>query len=125
MAKNKGHYKERARTFEECKKERRSQNYLTNEDYEMSRLDDEYLMAVVRNRSGIDSGEIDYSIPIQKFERQDLGSLGEIMHTLDVLKNRCLERIDEVKRCDHDWVKDEASRLDVSYCSKCHWRKYN
>lgn len=34
----------------------------------MSRLDEECIMAVVRNRSGVDSGEIDYHLNVLRFE---------------------------------------------------------
>lgn len=60
------------------------------------RLDQEYIMAVVRNRSGIDSGEIDYSIPVAKFQKQDVGSLVDIHETLCVLCEKVRNRISEL-----------------------------
>lgn len=61
-----------------------------------SRLEEEYILAVVRNRSGIDSGEIDYSIRSDRFERQDAFSLLEIAKTLDALKVKVAEQIAKV-----------------------------
>ena len=62
----------------------------------MSRLDDECIMAVVRNRSGIDSGEIGYSILVARFEAQTKNSLVEIINILDILKDKCLNRIEKI-----------------------------
>ena len=39
-------------------------------------------MAVVRNRSGISSGEIDYHVPVERFEKQSVGCLMEIRREL-------------------------------------------
>ena len=68
----------------------------------MSRLDDECIMAVVRNRSGIDSGEIDYSLMLEKFEGLSIGCLMDCMDTLGVLASKCKERIESLS--------DEISR---------------
>lgn len=58
----------------------------------MSKLDEECIMAVVRNRSGIDSGEIDYNIKVEKFERMSVGCLDDAIATLDELKEKCIAR---------------------------------
>ena len=62
----------------------------------MSRLDEEYIMAVVRNRSGIDSGEIDYSIKCDRFERLNVADLCEVIKTINILGRRCTERLAEI-----------------------------
>lgn len=90
----------------------------------MSRLNEEYIMAVVRNRSGIDSGEIDYSIPVDKFDKQSIQSLEEIKTELARLIKKCEDRIREVVNCEHLWVKESGeNRLSLSRCSKCSWQK--
>ena len=63
----------------------------------MSRLDEECIMAVVRNRSGLDSGEIDYSLMCDKFDRMSIGCLQDALKTLSVLQNKCTERIAELQ----------------------------
>lgn len=63
----------------------------------MSRLDEECIMAVVRNRSGIDSGEIDCHLNLDMFERMSLGDLDDTLRTLDVLASLCLKRVGELK----------------------------
>lgn len=63
----------------------------------MSRMEEECIVYVGRNRSGIDSGEIDWTICTQKFERQPIPSLIEIIKALDYLKQRCCERIIEIE----------------------------
>lgn len=87
----------------------------------MSRLDEEYLLAVVRNRSGIDSGEIDYSIPVEKFERQRVPCLKKIITTLHQLEGKCLSRIAVVEQCEHDFRETPNSREHIKFyrCSKC------
>lgn len=50
------------------------------------RLDQEFILGVVRNRSGIDSGEIDYNIRCHKLSNQSKGCLQDILSTLDCLK---------------------------------------
>ncbi len=91
----------------------------------MSRLDDEYILAVVRNRSGIDSGEIDYSIPIDKFEGQRVSCLKEVITTLHQLEGKCLSRIALIAQCAHDFKETDNSREHIKFyrCSKCNVRK--
>lgn len=57
------------------------------------RLTQECIMAVVRNRSGIDAGEIDYSLFVAKFDRMSIGCLKDAIVTLDTLKKKCVDRI--------------------------------
>ena len=59
----------------------------------MSRLDEECIMAVVRNRSGIDAGEIDYSVMWDKFGRLNGKDLRECKKTLMQLAEKCEEQI--------------------------------
>jgi len=67
----------------------------------MSRLDDEYIMAVVRNRSGIDSGEIDYSLSIDRFDKLSIGCLMDCIDTLGVLAGKCKDEIEKrSKKCE-------------------------
>lgn len=66
----------------------------------MSRLDEECIMAVVRNRSGFDSGNIDYHLIMTRFERMSIGCLEDAIKTLDVLRLRCIERIGELEKSD-------------------------
>lgn len=68
----------------------------------MSRLDEECIMAIVRNRSGIDSGEIDYCLMVTRFERMSIGCLEDAIRTLDVLRSRCSERIQELEKSEDD-----------------------
>lgn len=67
-----------------------------------SRLDQGYIVAVVRNGSGVDAGEIDYTLNCARFDRQDKGSLEDIMETLSVLISKCNGRIKELKRTQND-----------------------
>jgi hypothetical protein len=53
-------------------------------------------MAVVRNRSGIDSGEIDFSIKIDRFYDLSIRDLEAAQSTLGVLMNRCRERAEQL-----------------------------
>lgn len=62
------------------------------------RLNQECIMAIVRNRSGIDSGEIDYIIKGARFDSQNIKSMFEIISTLKELINRCQDRIDEMHK---------------------------
>lgn len=62
------------------------------------RLSQECIMAVVRNRSGIDSGEIDYSLMVAKFDRLSIGCLQDAIETMDILQRKCADRILELKR---------------------------
>lgn len=64
----------------------------------MSRLEDECIFAIVRNRSGIDSGEIDYHLKMDRFERMSIYCLKNALQTIEVLKTRCLNRIVELER---------------------------
>jgi len=91
----------------------------------MSRLNEEYIMAVVRNRSGIDSGEIDYSIPVDKFDKQSIQSLEEIKTELARLIKKCEDRIREVVNCEHLWVIDEVwlyQHESLPTITKIHWQ---
>lgn len=54
-------------------------------------------MAVVRNRSGIDSGEIDYNLNVARFDRMSRGCLEDAVKTLGVLRQRCVERLRELE----------------------------
>ena len=63
----------------------------------MSRLDEECIMYVGRNRSGMDAGEIDYGIFTDKFDCMSVGCLEDALKSLDVLRARCSERIIELK----------------------------
>lgn len=63
----------------------------------MSRLEEECIMAVVRNRSGIDSGEIDMTLMIKRFERMSIGCLKDAIKTLEVLRLRCVKRIQDLE----------------------------
>lgn len=63
----------------------------------MSRLEEECIMYVGRNRSGIDSGNIDYGIFVSKFERMSIGCLEDSLKSLKVLEGRVLDRISELK----------------------------
>lgn len=53
------------------------------------RLCQEYKMAIVVNRSGVDSGEIDYSLPIEKFEKLSMGQLEDCIRSLKLLIRKC------------------------------------
>ena len=61
------------------------------------RLKQETIMAVVRNRSGKDSGEIDYNLMCDKFDRMSIGCLQDAIVTLNVLQKKCIDRIRELK----------------------------
>lgn len=61
----------------------------------MSRIEDEYIMAVVRNRSGVDSGELDYSIRCSRFDELSVRDLKEVREILCRLSDRVVERIFE------------------------------
>lgn len=62
----------------------------------MSRLEEECIMYVGRNRSGIDSGRIDYGIFVDKFERMSLPDLFDSLETIEVIVSRIKERIVEL-----------------------------
>lgn len=62
------------------------------------RLCQEYLMAVVINRSGIDSGEVDMAIPVSRFDSLHEFTLRRVVEELDHLRGKVLERIAFLKR---------------------------
>ena len=64
----------------------------------MSRLDEEYIMAVVRNRSGIDAGEIDYNLSVDKFDRMSIGCLLDTITTLKTLIDKCEDKISQLSQ---------------------------
>jgi hypothetical protein len=64
----------------------------------MSRLEEECIFYIGRNRSGIDSGEIDYGIFMSKFERMSVGCLEDALKSLNVIETRIKERIEELQR---------------------------
>jgi hypothetical protein len=78
----------------------------------MSRLDDEYIMAVVRNRSGVDSGEIDYSIKCDRFDRLSLGDLAKIIKTINELGRKCTERMTAI-----------VGKPGAQWCEHPSWRQ--
>jgi len=61
------------------------------------RLDEETIISIGRNRSGIDSGEIDYTIMCDKFNQQDAGSLCYMISTMEDLIKQCKRRINKLK----------------------------
>lgn len=63
----------------------------------MSRLDDEFIMAVVRNRSGMDSGDLDFMIHCSGFDALDRSSLFDVIVLLQFLAKRCQVRIEELE----------------------------
>ena len=63
----------------------------------MSRLDEECIMYIGRNRSGIDSGKIDYGIFTDKFDRMSIGCLEDSLKSLKVLQDRIEERLKQLK----------------------------
>jgi hypothetical protein len=67
------------------------------EDF-MSRLDDECVMAVVRNRSGESAGEIDMDLFTERFEKLCIGDLDDVLITLNTLSKRCMIRKKELKK---------------------------
>jgi hypothetical protein len=60
------------------------------------RLDEETIIAIVRNRSGIDAGEIDYTLRTEKFDNQSIGSLKDMIVTMHNLIGKCQDRIVEL-----------------------------
>ena len=64
----------------------------------MSRLDEECIIYIGRNRSGIDSGNIDYGIITDKFERMSIVCLNDSLQSLRVIKDRIKERIEYLKQ---------------------------
>ncbi len=63
----------------------------------MSRLEEECIMYIGRNRSGIDSGEIDYGIFTDKFERMSIHCLKDALRSLRVIQERIDERIKKLE----------------------------
>lgn len=59
----------------------------------MSRIEDEYILYVGRNRSGQDSGQIDYGIRINRFEDLSTSDLEDMIKTLNVLISKTNERL--------------------------------
>ncbi len=59
----------------------------------MSRLDEECIMAVVRNRSGVDSGEIDYELMVERFENLSYADLMAALAMLETLVDRTAKRL--------------------------------
>lgn len=62
------------------------------------RLNEECIVAIVRNRIGVDFGEIDYTIRCERFDNQDRKSLLEMISTMRILINKCQDRIDELDK---------------------------
>jgi hypothetical protein len=60
----------------------------------VSILDEECIMYVGRNRSGVDSGEIDYGILSDKFERLSVNDLEDVAAKLRLLQEKVLDQID-------------------------------
>jgi molybdopterin synthase catalytic subunit len=58
----------------------------------MSRLDDEFICGIVRNRSGIDSGELDYEIDIVRTERDLDNVIKEVEFLLEKLNELRLQK---------------------------------
>ena len=52
------------------------------------RLDQEFICGIVRNRSGIDSGELDFSIRVERAERDLENVIIEVERMLVELKRR-------------------------------------
>lgn len=59
-----------------------------------SRLDEEYIMAVVRNRSGVDAGEIDYSLHVGRLDIMDMEDLKVARQVIGILADRINDRVD-------------------------------
>lgn len=66
------------------------------------RLSQETIVAIVRNRSGIDSGEIDYTLKCDRFEKQSVGCLEDIISTMKTLIVKCQERMAELKGVENE-----------------------
>jgi hypothetical protein len=54
-------------------------------------------MYIGRNRSGIDSGCIDYGIFLEKFDRMSVGDLDDALNLLLALEKRILARVAEIQ----------------------------
>lgn len=64
----------------------------------MSRLEEECIMYIGRNRSGIDSGCIDYGIFTDRFDRMCIKDLKDCLRSIDVIEQRVRERIAELNK---------------------------
>lgn len=64
----------------------------------MSRIEEEYIIAIVRNRSGVDAGEIDYSLKVDKFEKMSIGCLKDTLKTMSVLETKIKDRLTELSK---------------------------
>lgn len=54
-------------------------------------------MAVVRNRSGLDAGMIDYTLKVERFEDLSKGDLKDTLETLRVLSEKVEARLKEIE----------------------------
>lgn len=63
----------------------------------MSRLEEECIAYIGRNRSGIDAGKIDYGVRVEKFENMSVFDLKEALVSLSVIKEKIEERILELE----------------------------
>jgi hypothetical protein len=63
----------------------------------MSRLEEECIAYIGRNRSGIDAGQIDYGIFTDKFDRMSEGCLNDALRSLEVIRKRIEERLEQLK----------------------------
>jgi hypothetical protein len=90
----------------------------------MSRLEEECIVYIGRNRSGMDAGEIDHGILSYKFEGLHEPSLRIMQRELDFLHKRCEERIAEIKKCNHVEYKKVSNpdRATVYECKSCRLR---
>lgn len=61
------------------------------------RLDQEFIMGVVRNRSGIDAGEIDMELRAGPFSRMSVGCLENAIKTLASLTRQVEQRLQYLK----------------------------
>lgn len=57
------------------------------------RLEQEYIMAVVRNRSGVDSGEIDFNIKTYRFDSLNERDLKRTIFILKRLIEECNKKL--------------------------------
>ena len=62
------------------------------------RLSEETIIAIVRNRSGIDSGEIDYNLKCEKFDNLSQYDLGQMLKTIKVLQSKCEDKLKDVAK---------------------------
>lgn len=57
------------------------------------RLDQEFIGGIVRNRSGVDSGEIDYELRLARLDRMTRRELSDAIECLDALKDYIMTRL--------------------------------